>query len=477
MPVFVELVRDSILSLIVHLAPRVANVLVFIIISRLAGPSQAGVFALATTYLIILTTLMRGLDDLVVREVSREPGKAAIYLTNFLSVRLALSFLLYLALWMTSRFALNYPESTTQMVLVIGLSVIPDSLTYVAQSVLLGQRRFLTPAVAMFLGTVFKIVCCGLIVSRGGNPLLVAWYWFLGSLLALAVQLIFVVHSIKGLQMTGKLNWRPLLSSMVPFFLITVTTTMESQVDILLLSIYRTNTEVGWYNAATTVAFSLIMIAQAYRMSIYPLMTRYALQAPEKLKKIYEQSLRILGMLSLPMATGIILLASPIVTLIYGEQFGPTAQILHVLTIVLFFLFLNVPSSRMMLVYDRQGRSLIILFTSMVVNILVNLLLIPRWGTMGAAWARFSSGVVEWLLIYSYVEHYLIRSNLLRLLFKPILATLFMASFVWVFRFQPLFVSIPMGIIIYTGSLWLLGGISSADVALIQQLIPINKSK
>jgi O-antigen/teichoic acid export membrane protein len=71
MKTLLELTRDSLFSIVFHLSPRLANVLLFITMGRLIGPTDAGVFALATTYLVIFTTVMRGPDDLVIRQVSR----------------------------------------------------------------------------------------------------------------------------------------------------------------------------------------------------------------------------------------------------------------------------------------------------------------------------------------------------------------------------------------------------------------------
>jgi O-antigen/teichoic acid export membrane protein len=470
--VSVELARDSMLSVIVHLAPRVANVILFIFIGRLMGPDQAGIFALATTYLIILTTLMRGLDDLVIRQVSRQTHQAGGYLVTFLGLRMALSMLLYLTMFVLLTHLTAYSDVKRQMVLIIGLSVFPDSLAYVAQAVLLGQRYFIPPAAAMALGTIFKITAGSIAAANGGSLLTIAWFWCLGSLLAMVVQLLVVFRLVGGLHWAKGLDWLPMLREAAPFFMITVLTTIDSQADILMLSVFRSDAELGWYNAATTVAFSLTMIAQAYRMSVYPLMARYALQAPEKLHRLYERSLRYLGILSLPMTAGIILLATPIVALIYGSQFGPTAHVLQIITFVTAFLFLNVPSARMMLVKDRQNWSMLFLLLSVVVNLGVNLWLVPGYGTIGAAWARFCSTLLYFGLTYFYVERYFIHSNLVRLLARPAAATLIMSGVVWLLRDQPVWLPVLAGVFVFAAALWSLGGVTAEDRSLIQQLLP-----
>jgi len=55
---FRTLARDSLLSAVLYLAPRFSNVVFFILVGRLSNPTDAGIFSLAVTYLIIATTLM-----------------------------------------------------------------------------------------------------------------------------------------------------------------------------------------------------------------------------------------------------------------------------------------------------------------------------------------------------------------------------------------------------------------------------------
>lgn len=466
MKTFIELARDSLYSALLYLAPRFANVLLFILIGRLAGPAEAGIFSLATTYLIIFTTITRGLDDLVIRQVSREPDQSSRYLTNFLLLRLGLSLLSYFVLLFAVLVILDYADSTAVPIIILTVSLVPDNLSQVAQAILLGQQRFGPPAAIMALNSLFKVIGGGLVLVRGGGLDQVAWIWLTGSLLGMALLLVTAARGVGWLRWADWLDWGPLARNWraaLPFLLITTMMTLEGQIDVILLSIFRNETEVGWYSAATTVAFSLAMLSQAYRMSVYPLMTRYALQSPAKLSRLYKWSLHYLGVLILPMVAGIALLSPQIVLLVFGPEFQPTARILQVLILALVFMFLNVPNSRMMLVQDRQGWSSLFLLGSVTTNVLLNLALDRSWGALGAAVARLCSSAIFFLLSYVYVVRFLAQVRLLRLLFKPMVATLIMAVVVWSVRTQPLLVPIGVGIVAYAGVLWLMGGILPDD--------------
>jgi O-antigen/teichoic acid export membrane protein len=231
---------------------------------------------------------------------------------------------------------------------------------------------------------------------------------------------------------------------------------LESQADTVLLSAFHNYAEVGRFGAATTVASSLLMFSQSYRYAVYPLMARYASESPVKLLRLYERSIRYMAMLVLPMVAGIGLLAPQIVPLVFGPSFQPTVPVLRVLILALVFLFLNEPSSRMMLVHDRQRQISLFLLGSAALNILLNILLIPSWGALGAATARLSSSMLFFAINYLYIRRFLMRANIVRSLSRPVVATAVMVCVVWSLQGQTLPLSIGAGALTYTGTLWLL---------------------
>lgn len=477
MNTFISLVKDSLFSLIFHLAPRFANVLIFIFIGRLVGPNEAGIFTLATTYLLIFTTIMRGIDDLVVREVSRTPNQALKYLVNFFLLRLIIAMIMYGVLWVIASVIFDYGPETTNTILILGLSVIPDSLTYVAQSIFLGVKQFKIPSILFASTSLVKLIGGTIVLAFGGQLINIAWVWLFGSLLGM---LVLVPAAIKKCGGSISLKKVQLLDSelivshkfeILTFLFLTTLTTIETQSDTIFLSGFHSETEVGWYGAATTVAYSLMMISQAYRFAVYPLMNRYALHDREKLAQLYEQSLHYLLLLVLPMIAGISIFSEKFVPIIFGPDFQPTIKVLNILIFTLFFMFLNEPNVRLLLTFDQQGKILLFLLISAGMNVLLNFLLTPALGTEGAAIARVSSAFVLFLLNYVWVSRIFISVNFVKLLTRPLIAVFAMSLILISLYKLPIIIPISFGCATYLLSLIALGSISKNDILLLGQTL------
>jgi O-antigen/teichoic acid export membrane protein len=109
---------------------------------------------------------------------------------------------------------------------------------------------------------------------------------------------------------------------------------------------------------------------------------------------------------------------------------------------------------------------------ALVFNVTANLLLIPRFGFIGAAWVTVASEVV--LLVPFRIAALRVAPgvSLLREAQAPLLATLLMAPVVWWLRdaIHPL-AAVAAGAIVYPLALWSLGGIDAAQRRLIAEFV------
>lgn len=456
------LLHNTFLSFGTNLLSKVANVFTFILVARASGTADAGIFSLAITYLLIFTAITWGLDELMIRQIARDRSTASQYFFSFLALRLLLAILLYILFAVIVLVGIEYDPSTAAPILILCLSLIPDSLGYVGQGVLAAHENLKAPFIASLVSSSIKLT--GVVVSLIADLGLIGigWAWFLGSCIGAIIVLLAAYRqagSSSTFQWMNKGFWLERLKLALPFLSIGILITLEYQLDVVILSATVGETEVGLYGAATTILFSLVLIPQAFRVAIYPLMTRYHYSEPSKLVHLYRASFFFLGALALPIAVGITILSEPIVLLIFGEAFTGAIQPLRIIIWSILFLYLNVPNSRLMLVHDRQLLLSTLLTFTMVLNILLNLLLNPTLGAVGAASARLISAIAFFIPSYLYVIKFLIPYNVIKDLTRSLIAVLLMSVIVWVLRDQPLWYPILIGAATYIISIIIIKGI------------------
>ncbi len=448
------LVVNTFLVLALNLATRASNVVVFVLVARQLDSEHSGIFSLATTYLILFSALTWGLDELVTRQVARDPSVATPYFIYFFALRLMLSIALYGVIVLLVRRLIAYPAGVSAPILVIALCIVPDGLRDVGRALLGAGNRFDVPALSAFLGSCVKVGgALFALASRSGLGGVV-WAWIAGSFLDAAIVLSAAFRLVKF----REFKWRNYLLKdfdlrlLFPFLVIGFLITLEYQLDVVILSITNSESEVGWYSGAVTVVSSLAIFSQAYRVAVYPTLVQYHRSDLSKFNALYSTSFFYLGALVLPMVLGITVLAPHIVNLVYGPSLSEAVLPLQIVIWSLVFTYLNVPSSRLMIIKEYQGRLAILLLISLSVNVSMNLLLAPRLGAVGASVARVCSAAVfflpNYLLAVSQTEFQV--HEILAMLARPLLSAAVMTLAIWFMRAANLFLVILAGAAIYS---------------------------
>jgi O-antigen/teichoic acid export membrane protein len=193
------------------------------------------------------------------------------------------------------------------------------------------------------------------------------------------------------------------------------------------------------------------------------MMVRYKQKSPDDLKQIYSLSFFYLGALALPMAGGLFILAHTIIPTIYQAKFMGAVLPLQILAWSLIFYYLTIPNVRLLLVNERQNLITGLQVISLSANVVLNLLLDKVWGATGASIARVCSTFLFFALCHFVVSRQYIHLNPIKNLSIPMMATLVMGIAIWVFKDGVIWLVIPVGIILYFGTLLLVRGMSEAE--------------
>lgn len=429
---------------------------VFILIARNSGAHASGIFSLATSYLLLFSSLSWGFDELLIRQVARNRSLAKNYFYGFLVVRILFSVGLYLLLLFIVFALMDYSHATITPILIMSLCLFTDGVSSTSQSILSTFGNYHIYFGASVINCLVRLAGVFAFMVLAHEIAFLSFVWLLSSFLSAILLVSVVIRQLKGLpkQRTAIFNkeLKQQLRTGIVFIGIGFLSTLEYQVDAIMLSGFSSEEQVGWYSAVTTVLFSLTLFSQAYRLAIYPLMAEYEQNNPDKLKQLYIQSIDLLFTISLPMVVGIAFLAPKIIALIYGPAFLPAVVPLQIIIWALIFIFLNVPNSRMLLVSNNQKQSLFMLSISTGLNVMLNFILIPVLDVNGAAISRLASTLVFFVLGLIFISrHQKIKLAMLVSPFvKILLAISLMTTALWFLRDHSVWVLLVAGIISYS---------------------------
>jgi O-antigen/teichoic acid export membrane protein len=236
----------------------------------------------------------------------------------------------------------------------------------------------------------------------------------------------------------------------------------------VILSILKGNITVGYYSPPSQLTDAVTLIPLAFMTSLFPLMSRYHRDSREALVKSFRLAMKYMLFISIPMAFGTVILSDRIIAAIYGADFVTSAPALAVMIWGVIFVFCGIVFGNLLVSINQQKKAFNATATTAIFNIALNILLIPYFGFMGAAFALVASQILIVLIYFHYLPKFLKTIDSVFIM-KSILASIFMDAFIGYFKLN-LYLSILLGACAYFIAIALLGGISGEDIEMFKKI-------
>jgi O-antigen/teichoic acid export membrane protein len=198
---------------------------------------------------------------------------------------------------------------------------------------------------------------------------------------------------------------RDLLKFGLPFALNLILATLYFQIDTLIVGQILNLEEVGFYQAAIRLVMATIPVAMILINAFYPRLVRaYDPEARKFITSDHQKMLAALLVLGIAGAILFNILAQPIINLIYGPKMLASVPILQIFALVLVFRFMAGGYAVLLI---ARGQQIVLVWaagSATVVNVVLNLVLIPRFGIAGSAWVNVITNLLI-LLIYLVAFH------------------------------------------------------------------------
>jgi len=217
----------------------------------------------------------------------------------------------------------------------------------------------------------------------------ISWAYILALVISSLAGIIMFRHTIQFLlkkAIKPKYNIKQLISFSFPLMIVGILDLGLGWTDIIVIGIFKSSVEVGIYNVAYVIASSLVIIWISFGNIFYPIISElYAKNAKKSIRKTFEVTSRWIFILILPITVFVLAFPSRAVSLVFGQKYVDAAIPLTILIIGYFFLAVFGLSEQGLRTYKKTKFLGISTFISLVINIFLNILLVPKYGMMGAA--------------------------------------------------------------------------------------------
>jgi O-antigen/teichoic acid export membrane protein len=221
----------------------------------------------------------------------------------------------------------------------------------------------------------------------------------------------------------GFSHLKELILSVKDFFLIRIVQTIFNSIDLVMLSLMAGDTATGFYSVAVRLTGALDFLPTAFSGAFLPVISRQARADRSAFINTFRPYYKYLFIISLSLAIALSGLAEEWIVFLFGTSFKPAAPTLIALSIALVLTFTNWSISNAIIALDKEQTMLKIFSVCAIFNILMNLLLIPKFQHNGAAWATVASQTLLIVLQLATLGRNLLDSLTLgRLSIKPLLA-------------------------------------------------------
>lgn len=362
------------------------SLFVGIYVTRYLGPTQFGLLSYANSFVglfIVLATL--GLDAIVVRELVKKTERRDELLGAAFWLKLGGAFLMLAGIAAAVPLTQNDTETNT-LIAIISFAVIFQAFNvidfhYQAQV----QSKYVVYAHFAQL-VVSSVIKLSFIAIKA--PLIwFAWCYLLDAVV-LATGLIIFYLGNTGKLIAWQWQWqsaKELLKESWPLILSGFVISIYMKIDQLMIKDMLGAEEVGLYAAAVRLTEAWYFIPMAVCTSIFPAI----INAKKRSEELYYQRLQKLYNLMVWMGIVIALpttfLAPWIIELLYGEAYIGAAKVLSIHIWAGVFIFLGVASDKWFLSENLQVLSFYRTLLGAVVNVILNIFLIKKYGIYGAA--------------------------------------------------------------------------------------------
>ena len=378
---------------------RIANAsflfLLALAVSRQLGPALFGVFSFLTTVVVTASCISSlGLETWMVREVTKKPALGIHYLSNILGIKIGTSLITILLIYLIFQFT-ELPKNTLNLLYILSISLLFNNLSQTLWHYGNCFKKFIYHSTLWAASNLLK-ACLGVALVLRYQQLEPLVYGLIGAEVLSTIFSFLVIRTQFG-AFTIKFQlsvWKKFLRQSIPIALGMIFSVVYFRLDIVMLQLLSNDKIVGFYSAAYKLFEVTVILPQSFMLVLFPTLVEEFHTNQSKFKSRFKKALITYTLIGGSVSLVLWKMSQNIITLVYGEKFIPSTDVLEIISLVILLFFINFLLSNILITSGREKFNTWNLICVTALNIILNLAWIPKYGARGAAWATFYSEIV-----------------------------------------------------------------------------------
>lgn len=345
-----------------------------------------------------------GLNTLTIREVARNKSLASEYVSNIILIKIILS---VLTLGFISLIAniMGYNDQTRTVIYLLAFFTVFSAIYQVFYSIFQANEKMEYQSAGVILYSILLLGGVLTVIHLKGTVIGISAVYAIGGAAVLVYAFLMFCRkfSIPKLQFNSS-TWKSMLKESWPFAISGISYNLYTSIDSIILSVIQGQTAVGLYTAAYRIIIVLIFIPTIFNTAIFPLMSKYYVHSKDTLLFTFEKLFKIMFMVGLPIGVGTVFTANKIILLLYGSAFLSSTIALQILIFSTVLMFARSPFERLLESSNRQIVITKALIIGVVFNVILNLIVIPRYSYIGASVVTVLTDVIVFVLLFRSIK-------------------------------------------------------------------------
>lgn len=384
------------------------GLIVSIRIASYLGPEQFGLWSYAIAFASLFSLFATlGLDNIVIRNLVKTPQNTDVLLGTAFGLKVIGGVLTFIL----SLLVISYLRTGESIILLlVGISAAGYFFQAINVVDLYFQSKVMSKySVFAFSGAFFMVTIIKILLLILEAPLVTFALAGLVEIILAAILLLYAYY----INQKNILRWRfqcsiarELLKDSLPIIISGLTILLYMRIDQVMIGKMLGDRELGLYSAAVRISETCYVIPTIITSSLFPIIVALKGQCLDDYNKRLQKLYDLMFLLALIIALPMTIWSDKIVIFLFGNSFAGSGPSLAILIWSGVFVFLSCVWSSD--VVAGNGQKIFIKFDlcSISINIILNILLIPRIGIVGAAIATALSVPITYIIIYALFKEY-----------------------------------------------------------------------